>query len=149
MANATIEIPNLIYRYAAAIDAADFEGAAAMFDQGHVTVDGNKIKGAENIKAMWHSWIRLYPDGTPRTRHLITNPIIELSGDEKTASCQAQWTVLQATDELPFQPIATGRYLDSFAIIDGVWRYTEKQYLQTDLVGDTSRHTKQPLEERA
>jgi len=148
MANAAIDIPNLLYRYAAAIDAADFDVAAAMFDHGHVAADGHQIKGADNIKAMWESWIRLYPDGTPRTRHIITNPIIELSDDEMTASCQAQWTVLQATDELPLQPIATGRYDDRFAIIDGAWCFTEKKYAQTDLVGNTSGHTKQPLEER-
>lgn len=149
MSNAAIDIPNLIYRYANAIDAADFDGAAAMFDHGHVIVNGQEIKGAKNIKAMWESWIRLYSDGTPRTRHIITNPIIELSDDEKTATCCAQWTVLQATDELPLQPIATGRYHDRFAIIDGAWSYTEKEYLQTDLVGNTSGHTKRPMEERA
>ncbi|QJB68817.1 nuclear transport factor 2 family protein [Parasphingorhabdus halotolerans] len=149
MANAAIDIPNLIYRYANAIDAADFDGAAAMFDHGHVVANGHEIKGAENIKTMWESWIRLYPDGTPRTRHIITNPIIELSDDATTATCHAQWTVLQATDELPLQPIATGRYRDRFAIIGGAWSYTEKEYLQTDLVGNTSGHTKQPIKERA
>ena len=149
MPNAAIEIPNLIYRYANAIDAADFKSAAAMFDYGHVTAEGKEIKGAENIEAMWRSWIRLYSDGTPRTRHIITNPIIILSEDEMSARCESQWTVLQATDELPLQPIATGRYDDRFAIIDGAWCYIEKNYTQTDLVGNTSGHTKQPLEERA
>lgn len=140
MANPAIDIPNLIYRYANAIDAADFDAAAALFNHGCVIANGHRIAGAENIAAMWRGWIRLYPNGTPCTRHLITNPLITLARDEMTAECQSQWTVLQATDHLALQPILTGRYHDRFAVIDGVWCYTEKNYAQTDLVGETSGH---------
>ncbi len=147
MANAAIDIPNLLYRYANAIDAAEFDTAAELFAHGCVVVGRHEIRGGENISAMWRSWIRLYADGTPRTRHLITNPVIELADDERTANCTSQWTVLQATDELPLQPIATGRYHDSFALIDGKWQFTRKNYAQTDLVGNTGGHLLQELAE--
>ncbi len=147
MPNAAIDIPNLLYRYADAIDAADFDGAADLFRHGWIIAEGQKIEGSKNIASMWQSWIVMYPDGTPRTRHLTTNPIIALSNDEKTANCRSQWTIIQATDDLPLQPIASGRYNDQFAIIDGAWCFTERNYAQIDLVGDTSGHLKQQLAE--
>lgn len=143
MPDAAIDIPNLEYRYANAIDAADFEAAADLFRNAHLVAEGAKIEGAENMIAMWQSFIQLYGDGTPRTRHIITNPIIEIGKDQQTARCEARWTVLQATERLPLQPVATGRYLDEFAIINGAWRFTKKEYAGVDLAGDMSGHLKQ------
>ncbi|MFM8769807.1 MAG: nuclear transport factor 2 family protein, partial [Rubrivivax sp.] len=83
-ASAALEIPNLLYRYSDAIDAARFDEAAALFDHGAVWVQGQRIQGREAIATMWRRWVRLYPDGTPRTRHLVTNPLIELSDNGLT-----------------------------------------------------------------
>ncbi|MOA43570.1 hypothetical protein D3C78_1657360 [compost metagenome] len=47
--------------------------------------------------------------------------------------------MFQATEQLPLQVIASGRYLDRFARIDGEWCFTERAY-RLDLVGDLSRH---------
>ena len=137
---AALEIPNLLYRYADAIDAGRFDDAAALFDQGAVLVQGQRIQGREAIAAMWRRWVRLYPDGTPRTRHLVTNPLIELSDDGLTARCRSQWTLLQAADNLPLQVVATGRYDDRFALLEGRWHFTERRYAGMDLMGDVSAH---------
>ena len=137
---AALEIPNLLYRYADAIDAGRFDDAAALFDQGAVLVQGQRIQGREAIAAMWRRWVRLYPDGTPRTRHLVTNPQIELSDDGLTARCRSQWTLLQAADNLPLQVVATGRYDDRFALLEGRWHFTERRYAGMDLMGDVSAH---------
>ncbi|MNT87133.1 hypothetical protein D3C72_2275060 [compost metagenome] len=48
--------------------------------------------------------------------------------------------MLQGTSDLPLQPIATGRYHDEFERIDGVWRFTFRDYSMLDVVGDLSRH---------
>ena len=143
--NPALDIPNLLYRYADAIDAGRFDEAAALFDHGAVVVQGQRIEGREAIASMWRRWVRLYPDNTPRTRHLVTNPLIELADDSLTARCRTQWTLLQATDALPLQVVATGRYYDCFVYLDGRWHFTERRYAGVDLSGDMSAHLLQSV----
>ena len=144
--NPAIDIPNLLYTYAIRFDDGDFEGAAALFEHGHVVAEGHRIAGVEAIVAMWRQWVRLH-DGKPRTRHLTTNPIITLADDGQTASCVTQWTVLQAAEGYPLQIVASGRYHDKFALTGGAWAFTERVYQQTDLVGDTRAHLIRELSE--
>lgn len=146
MTDAAIAIPNLLYLYADLIDAGDFRGAARLFRHGGLVSGEQRLRGEDVIAGMWEGWVQLY-DGSPRTRHLVTNPIIELAADGQTATCRSQWTVLQAVPGLPLQPVATGRYHDRFARIDGEWAFTERQYARVDLLGDTSRHVLQPMTE--
>lgn len=47
---------------------------------------------------------------------------------------------MQATDDLPLQIIASGRYHDRFARIDGEWCFVARDYRQLDFIGDLSRH---------
>lgn len=145
MNDAAIEIPNLLYRYADAIDAGRLDDAAALFDHGAVVAGGKRIEGRDALVALWRNWIRLYPDGTPRTRHLVTNPLIEIADDGVGACCRSQWTLLQATAHFPLQVVATGRYDDRFAQIEGHWHFAERIYAGVDLAGDTSAHMLLPL----
>lgn len=144
MNDAAIAIPNLLYTYAMRFDDGDFDGAAALFDRGCVVAGGHRIAGRAAIVGMWQAWVKTY-DGKPRTRHITTNPIIELADGGKAASCQSQWTVLQAAPGYPLQVVATGRYRDALACDDAGWHFVEREYLQTDLVGDWSAHTLQAL----
>jgi 3-phenylpropionate/cinnamic acid dioxygenase small subunit len=139
-----IAIPNLLYTYAMRFDDGDFEGAAALFDRGCVIAGGQRIAGRAGILAMWQQWVKTY-DGKPLTRHITTNPIIELAPDGQTATCQSQWTVLQAAPGYPLQVVASGRYRDTLARDGADWHFTEREYRQTDLVGDSSAHTLQAL----
>jgi 3-phenylpropionate/cinnamic acid dioxygenase small subunit len=142
--NPAIDIPNLLYRYAMLFDDGEFLACARLFDAGSVIAEGHAIKGAENIAAMWSTWVQLY-DGKPKTRHITTNPIIALSDDGQSATCQSQWTVIQAAPGYPLQIVASGRYEDKFAITGGAWAFTERNYAQSDLAGDLSAHLKKPL----
>jgi 3-phenylpropionate/cinnamic acid dioxygenase small subunit len=145
MTNPAIDIPNLLYAYANAIDGARFDEAAALFDHGRILGFLGEVKGRDAITKMWRDGIKLYPCGTPRTRHIVTNPIISLAEDGQSASCNSQWIVLQAAPGFPLQVIGTGGYEDRFAIIDGAWCFTERSYARVDLVGDSSAHTIRPL----
>jgi hypothetical protein len=74
------------------------------------------------------------------------NPIIELADDGLSATCQSQWTVIQAAPGFPLQIVASGRYADKLARDDADgWHFIEREYVQTDLVGDSSAHTLQAL----
>ena len=135
-----IAIPQLLYRYGEAIDEGRFEDAAAMFRHATILTGRTEALKADALLALWQRLLVIYPCGTPRTRHLITNPIIEVSADGNSARCRSCYTVLQATDSLPLQIVTSGRYHDEFALIDGEWCFTARDYRQMDLVGDLSAH---------
>jgi hypothetical protein len=138
-----IEIANLVYRYAELIDAGDLVGAAGLFADARVKVfEDRPALTHEELLALWRSSIVLYPDGTPRTKHVITNPIIEVDRDGGTATCRSYYTVLQGLDDFPLQVVAAGRYHDAFVRVDGRWRYSFRDYSLHDLVGDLSRHSR-------
>ena len=132
-------IHNLLYRYAEAIDAGRLEEAAALFQHARIKAGGNGELDHAGLLALWRRLLILYPCGTPRTRHLISNPILDIDEAAGTAEGKSCYTVFQTTDDLPLQAIASGRYLDRFARIDGQWCFTAREY-RLDLVGDMSRH---------
>ncbi len=135
------QLGNLIARYAESIDSGDFDGVADLL--GAASVGGadpeSLLTGREAIRRLFSSTARLYPDGTPRTKHVTTNLILEIDEDDGTATARSYWTVLQAVPGLPLQPILAGRYHDRFERRDGSWRFSERRYL-VDLVGDVSHH---------
>lgn len=139
MSTAT-QITNLLYRYAELIDAGDLEGVTALLARARLKTDGKVVEGWEPIHALWRDNVRLHPCGTPRTKHVITNPIIEVDEVAGTATCRSYYTVLQAAPGLPLQPICAGRYHDTFVRENGDWRFSERDYSMLDLVGDLSQH---------
>ncbi|MDG0978766.1 MAG: nuclear transport factor 2 family protein [Halieaceae bacterium] len=146
MGNPAIDIPNILYRYGMCIDEAKFTEAAAMFQHGHIALgEGIKIGDPHKIEAMWRSIVKTYDCGTSRTRHIITNPIIELANDEQSAVVHSCWTVMQQTADFPLQVVASGRYRDEFQVLEGQWWFKEKAYLGIDLEGDMSAHILAPV----
>jgi hypothetical protein len=88
----------------------------------------------------------LYEDGTPRTKHLVTNIIVEVDEEAGTAAARSYVTALQALPDLPLQPIVSGRYHDRFERRDGRWRFVERR-VHIDLVGDVSCHLRRTAAE--
>ena len=134
-------IQNLIYRYCDRIDRGDFAGIAQLFAHAeiHVPALPAPVRGVAAIEAMYTQFTRLYPEtGTPRTRHVTSNVIIEPDGAD-AARAQSYVLVHQATDVLPLQPIIGGRYYDRFAKTQGAWRFTERR-MEMDLFGNLSAH---------
>jgi 3-phenylpropionate/cinnamic acid dioxygenase small subunit len=144
---AETQITNLLYRYAECIDTGDLAGAAALFEHARIRIGGPDTDtiDAGRLLGIWRSLIVLHPDGTPRTKHVTTNPIIEIDEGAGTASCRSYYTVLQQTDELPLQTIVTGRYQDRFERVDGRWRFAYRDLTLIDMVGDVSRHLTHPI----
>lgn len=133
------EIEALIFEYARRIDDGDFDGVGELFAHGSVTtLDGTVLaEGAEAVAALYASTTRRFEDGTPRSHHVTTNVVVRPDGDEATA--QSYFTVFQATEGVPLQPIVTGRYEDRFERVDGAWRFARRA-MDLRLVGDVSRH---------
>ena len=119
--------------------------AAALFEHAPIRITADETIDAARLLAIWKSLIVLHPDGTPRSKHLITNPIIEVDEDAGTANCRSYYTVLQQTGDFPLQVDATGRYHDRFERVEGQWRYSYRDYSLLDMVGDVSHHLTHPI----
>ena len=136
------QIENLIYSYAERIDLGDLEGVAELFRNGKIVsiAHDTRRKGFEEVLQMYKRSCRLYPStGTPLTKHLTTNVIIELNESGEEASARSYYTVIQATDSLPLQPIIAGRYKDQFRKVGSHWEFTSREMI-VDLIGDCSAH---------
>lgn len=135
-------ISELLYAYAERIDAGDFAGVADLFAEGEITVDGDDRprRGRDGVLAMYEASTRRYPDGTPRTKHVTTNVVVELGRGATSATARSYYTVLQAVPgALTLQPVIAGRYRDRFARGDDGWHFA-RRHIVVDLVGDLGHH---------
>ncbi len=96
-------------------------------------------QGRDQVRGMYEAATRLYDNGTPLTRHVTTNSIIQVDEEAGTASARSSYTVFQRTESLPLQPIIIGRYHDTFKRMDERWWF-DKRVMLVDLVGDLSHH---------
>jgi len=148
MTNVSRAIENLIYHYAELIDRGDLEGVAQLFRHGEIvsTAHNSRHAGYAEVLKLYRKSCRIYPDcGTPKTRHLTTNIIIEADEDATQADARACFTVLQATPSLALQPIITGRYEDHFKLTNEGWTFARREMF-IDLVGDISAHLLYPVD---
>jgi 3-phenylpropionate/cinnamic acid dioxygenase small subunit len=139
--NDATAITNLLYRYAELMDLGDFAGAADLFAHARIKVgvgDAGYVDSAGLLK-LWEDGVIRYPDGTPRTKHVTTNAIVDFEGDD-AATARSYYTVFQQVEGGPMHPIIGGRYHDRFARVDGTWRWVERDYTLMDLFGDLSKH---------
>jgi len=141
-------IENLIATYAELVDSGDFAGLGALLADATFIGSGAQVSGAAAIEQMFRDMLIVYDDGTPRTKHVTTNVIIDEGEGEGegegagTATARSYVTVFQARPGLTLQAIMSGRYQDRFEHRDGHWRFTERQ-VRVDLAGDLSGHLRQ------
>jgi hypothetical protein len=143
-----LAITELLYRYAELIDAGDFDGVGVLLSRATFGGTGPQgVSGTENIAKLFAMTTRRYADhgNTPRTRHLVLNPIVEISPEvsgERTANSRSTFCVVQNTETVPLQPIVVGRYFDAFSCDPDVpagWYFTERK-VEVEMVGDVSTH---------
>jgi 3-phenylpropionate/cinnamic acid dioxygenase small subunit len=144
MADPAREIENLLHTYAERIDAGDLEGVADLFTHGRIlgvpdATPEQTFAGRERVLALYRGSTRLYPDGSPHTKHVTTNSIIEVHEGANSGSARSYYTVFQQVDDQPLQAIISGRYHDTFQHIEERWWF-DTRIMFVDLLGDLSRH---------
>ena len=144
MADSARAIENLLHVYAERIDAGDLEGVAELFSHGRIVASadatpGQAIEGRDAVLALYQASTRIYDDGSPHTKHVTSNSIIEVEEGASEGSARSYFTVFQQTGDFPLQPIIAGRYHDTFQRIDDRWWFDTRTML-VDLVGDLSHH---------
>jgi 3-phenylpropionate/cinnamic acid dioxygenase small subunit len=135
-------ITNLIYSYAERIDEGDFAGVAEIFERATLTFEGfgHAISGRDAVEKLYTHTTRRYDDGTPRTKHVMTNVIVEVADDGLHATSRSYFTVLQAvTGEFALQPVIAGRYRHTYEMVDGSW-CVSTMHIIIDLTGDLGHH---------
>jgi hypothetical protein len=132
-------IGNLIATYAELVDDGDFAGVGALLGGATFTGGSGTVSGRDAVERMLRENVIVYEDGTPRTKHITTNTVVEVDEEGGTAVARSYFTVLQALPELSLRPIASGRYEDRFERREGEWLFVERR-VRTDLVGDLSHH---------
>jgi SnoaL-like domain len=138
-------IANLIARYSFLVDDGDFEGLGELLDACAFTLGGGPpVKGKDAIVQLARGALMTFDDGTPRTRHVTTNLLIEVDETAGRATSRSYYTVFQSLPDFPLQPIASGTYLDRFERRQGTWMFTERS-VQTRFAGDTSHHRRPPV----
>jgi 3-phenylpropionate/cinnamic acid dioxygenase small subunit len=134
------QISAIVYRYAELLDGGDLDGVTDMFADAtwRSAATGAVLRTREEVRAVYDRVI-LY-DGSPRTRHLMDNLVIELvdGSDEATGRCY--YTVLQGGEPgTPIEPILAGRYVDRYQRGPSGWQFADREF-HVDLSGDLSRH---------
>ena len=135
-------ITKLVYTYAERIDAGDFAGIGALFEHATLTFEGYgaTVSGPEAIEALYTRSTRRYDDGTPRTKHVMTNVIVDVADDGAHAASRSYFTVLQAVPgALALQPVIAGRYRHTYQLVESHWRVAS-MHVMIDLVGDLGHH---------
>jgi 3-phenylpropionate/cinnamic acid dioxygenase small subunit len=140
---ATDAITKLIYTYAERIDEGDFAGVGDLFAHATLTFEGfgDAVSGRDAIEALYTRSTRRYEDGTPRTKHVMTNVMVDVDDDdETTARSRSYFTVLQAVPgALALQPVIAGRYRHTYERVGSQWRVAT-MHITIDLVGDLGHH---------
>ena len=142
------EIAALLFAYAERIDAGDFAGVADLLSDAELTFEGydRVVRGRGNVQALYVRGTLRHGDGTPLTKHVTTNVIVEVAATGRTATARSYFTVLQALPgHLALQPVVAGRYRDRFERADGRWRFAGRHMI-VDLAGDLSHHLRIDLD---
>jgi len=135
-------ITTLVARYAELVDSGAFPAVGDLFaDATFRAVVGSEVhtrRGADEVREQFETMVQTF-DGIPSTKHVTTNTIVEVGDDGVSATARSYFTVLQVRPDFPLQVVIAGRYHDTFACVDGTWRFTDR-LVYSDLVGDLSRH---------
>jgi len=120
-------ITEVLHRYARAMDRMDADLALSCWHAGGTDDHAPIYAGTA---AGFIEWLWPVHAAMERTRHVISNAVIELDGNR--AASESYWTVtlrLKGADGKRYDIIGQGRYVDTWECIDGRWAIRHRQSL--------------------
>lgn len=134
------EIYRILCAYCEGIDTGDFDAVARIWEHGRwFFADG---PGSEPVRRWLEENLIVY-DGIPRTKHQLSNVVIDVDDESGTAFVRCCVSVHQAAPDFPLQPIFVGRMNAEFVRLNDRWWWRSQEVLP-DLIGDLSRHSRSP-----
>lgn len=133
-------IERLLTAYCWGIDTGNFESTAALFGEDGLygLVDAGAARGADQVLGMFRASVRTY-DGVPRTRHVITNLVIDVDHGGTTGSARCYVQVIHQPPGEEIRPIVVGTYLDRVHLVGDEWQFAERR-MHLELVGNLTSH---------
>ncbi len=139
-ANDWFAIQNLLFQYPYALDRGDFDAVGQLFAEARVYSGGALLADRDPAAyaRTFRDWVIVYPDGTPRTRHMLANVMIMPESDDR-AIVSSYVMVFQQVPGGVLRPVIGGDYRDTMEKRDGRWRFVER-HMANDLIGDLTAH---------
>jgi hypothetical protein len=125
------EIYRILCAYCEGIDTGDFDAVARIWEHGQWVFADDP--GPEPVLRWLEDNLIVY-DGIPRTKHHLSNVVIDVDDAPGTAFVKCYVTVHQAAPDFPLQAIFAGRITGVFERLDGRWWWKSQEVLP-DLVG--------------
>jgi hypothetical protein len=138
------EVRRLLAAYVHNLDYGKVEANAELLAAARFNIAGTIVEGRDSIAQFLRNNLQYHVDDTPRTWHSVSNVLIDVAS-ATAASSICYFTVHQELPGLPLQPIVTGRYIDTFELHDGTWRFASRK-VEPRLFGDLSKHVPVPTE---
>ncbi|WP_428943337.1 nuclear transport factor 2 family protein [Pantoea sp. FN060301] len=134
-----LKIQRLLSTYAHNLDDGKFTENGELFRHAEFIVLSDTAYGQKDVEAFFFRGVQRHKDGTPRTWHSVSNALITFSSSEEAATCVSYFTVHQALEGFPLQPICAGRYYDTLEKHEREWRFTSRKVVPR-LMGDVHLH---------
>ena len=121
------EIRRLYLDYGMNLDAGDAAAYAKLFARDAKLRLGPVMRGdgREEIEAAAAQTVKLAPDGSRTSVHVLNAPRIELNGDTATGECI--WLAVSVSSGT--QKTMVGRHVDELVKEDGRWRFAKRKGL--------------------
>ena len=124
-----VAIEQLLYRYCFAVDKGTADEVAALFHESAVLMPIYAGDPPAKGRAAIHQWYANYDRQMHATvdhlRHCVSNPVIEVSGNEATAQCYLTADAVPKANRKPFW--VAGYYRDKLVKEGGRWLFMERQ----------------------
>jgi ketosteroid isomerase-like protein len=124
-----VAIEQLLYRYCFAVDKGKADDVAALFHESATLMpiySGDPpAKGRAAIREWYANYHRQWHATVDHLRHCVSNPVIEVSGNEATAQCYLSADAVPKATGKPYW--VAGYYRDKLVKEGGRWLFRERQ----------------------
>ena len=122
-------IEQVLYRYCFAVDTGTPDEVADLFAESATLVPvytgGEPVKGRAAIREWYVAYQKNTRGAVDHLRHVVTNPVVDVRGDEATAMCYLTAnSVSKANGQGTW---SAGYYKDRLVKEGGAWRFSERQ----------------------